>query len=338
MSVKDPSPERIFEIGEAFFKSQTLLSAVELGVFTELSDNPSTVEELEEAVGLHPRASADFLNALVSLGLLERNDGVYCNTPATDTYLDETKDSYLGERLEMANDRMYYYWGNLSDALRTGNPQNELADDDESLVESIYGSEESVRRFTGQMAANSTLAAETLSEEFPWENYQSVCDVGAAKCTVPITIARAHDHLSATGVDKAPLKPVAEEAIADAGVEDRVQFEVRDFVTDPLPQHDIYILGHILQDRGLEEKKSLLAKVYRELPPRGAVIVYGDIIDNARRENTRGLLMGLYMTLDTPTGSNYTHGDCRSWLEEAGFETTEVMDLPRSKSAVIGYK
>src|SRR5580692_8104777 len=97
-----PNPDHILQTGLAFWASKTLLSAVEMEVFTELAKRPEDLDTLSGRLGLHPRSSRDFLDALVALGFLERKDGKYSNTPATDVFLDKRKPSYIGGILEMA--------------------------------------------------------------------------------------------------------------------------------------------------------------------------------------------------------------------------------------------
>src|SRR3954453_16282323 len=104
-----PTPQAIMELGSAFWGSKTLLSAVELGLFSELAAGPLDAEALRERLGLHPRSTLDFLDALVALGMLEREDGHYRNTPATDLFLDRSKPSYVGGILEMLNERVFAY-------------------------------------------------------------------------------------------------------------------------------------------------------------------------------------------------------------------------------------
>jgi hypothetical protein len=121
------TPDAIMELGMAFWGSKTLLSAVELGVFSELAGPDGLEGEvLRERLGLHPRSVADFFDALVALGMLERQNGRYANTPATELFLDRAKPSYIGGILEMANARLFGFWGSLTEGLRTGAPQNEV--------------------------------------------------------------------------------------------------------------------------------------------------------------------------------------------------------------------
>ena len=101
------SPEHIMQVGMGFWASKTLLSAIEMELFTELAGHPQDLQALSARLGLHPRSARDFLDALVALGFLERTDGVYRNTPDTDLFLDKRKPSYVGGILEMANHRLY---------------------------------------------------------------------------------------------------------------------------------------------------------------------------------------------------------------------------------------
>src|SRR5262245_11099163 len=98
-----PNPEKIMQLGKAFWGSKCLLSAVELEVFTKLAPKPMDVESLRRACGLHPRSARDFFDALVALGMLERRGLAYANTPETGLFLDKNKPSYVGGILEMAN-------------------------------------------------------------------------------------------------------------------------------------------------------------------------------------------------------------------------------------------
>src|SRR6266545_1021298 len=133
-----PTPDHIMQVGLGFWASKTLLSAVEIEVFTELAGHSEDAEALRDRLGLHPRSARDFLDALVALGFLECREGSYSNTPATEMFLDRRKPSYLGGILEMANHRLYGFWSHLTEALRTGQLQNEARFGDTPFFEAIY--------------------------------------------------------------------------------------------------------------------------------------------------------------------------------------------------------
>ncbi|TFW56687.1 methyltransferase [Bradyrhizobium sp. MOS001] len=331
------TPNKILQLGMGFWGSKTLLSAVELGVFSALASGPSDLETLRIKIGLHRRAAPDFLDALVALKMLERDGGVYRNTPETDMFLDRAKPSYVGGMLEMANTRLYGFWGSLTEALRSGQPQNE-SKNNEDFFGAMYAKPEVLRGFLTAMSGISAGSALAIAAKFPWDHQKTFVDIGAAQGMVPATLARAHPHLRGIGFDLPQVQPVFEEFIAGMGLSDRVRFHAGNFFKDELPEADVIIMGHILHDWDLAQKKLLLAKAFAALPNGGAVIIYEALIDDDRRDNAFGLLMSLNMLVETTGGFDYTGADCSAWLREAGFTTTRVEHLVGPDSMVIGIK
>jgi hypothetical protein len=332
-----PALGHIIQTGLGFWASKTLLTAVELGVFTELAPGPMDAETLRQRLGLHARAAHDFFDALVALKFLERRHGQYSNTPDTDFYLDRNKPSYAGGILEMSNTRLYTFWGSFTEALRTGQPQNESKHGG-NLFAGIYSTPEKLEGFLAGMTGISLGAAMAIAEKFPWNDYSSFADIGAAQGAVPVQLARKHPHLHGIGYDLAQVQPVFDKYVRAHGVADRVRFQPGDFFKDLLPQADVLILGHVLHDWNLEQKRALLAKAYAALPAGGALLVYEAIIDDDRRENAFGLLMSLNMLIETPGGFDYTGRDCQGWMRDAGFHKTWVQHLVGPDSMVVGIK
>jgi hypothetical protein len=232
---------------------------------------------------------------------------------------------------------LYGFWGNFTEALRTGKPQNEASSGGD-LFESIYSTPEKLKSFLSGMTGISLAAGMAIAEKFPWDDFKSFADIGAAEGAVPVQVASLHSHLEGIGYDLPKVRPVFESYVAANGLADRVRFEPGDFFKDPLPNADVLILGHILHDWDLEQKRALLAKTYAALPAGGALIVYDAIIDDDRRQNAFGLLMSLNMLVETPGGFDYTGHDCQTWMRAAGFHKTRVEHLVGPDSMVIGIK
>lgn len=331
------TPDGIMQLGLGFWGAKTLLSAVELGLFTALAERPAGRDELQARLGLHARAAADFLDALVALGMLERPDGVYRNTPAAALYLDRARPTYLGGMLEMANARLYGFWGGLTDALRTGQPQNEARHGGDFFA-ALYADPARLEGFLKAMTGLSAPVAAAMARQFPWERHRSVIDVGCAQGGVPVTLALAHPHLTGGGFDLPAVAPVFTAHVAANGLADRLRFHSGDFLRDPLPAADVLVMGHILHDWDLAQKCQLLAKAHAALPPGGALIVYDMMIDDERRRNVAGLLMSLNMLIETPGGFDYTGADCLGWLRGAGFAEARVEALGGAYSMAVGIK
>jgi len=168
------TPDHIMELGLGFWASKTLLSAVELGLFTELARGPMSAKDVSERLNLHSRSSRDFLDALVSLRMLERNaEGLYANTSEADMFLDWTKPSYMGGMLEMANARLYPFGGSLTEALKTGRPQNE-AKSGGNFFDALYAEPERLEGFLRAMTGVSLGAATAMAQKFPWSDYPNL--------------------------------------------------------------------------------------------------------------------------------------------------------------------
>jgi hypothetical protein len=333
-----PAPDPILQIGLGFWASKTLLSAVELELFTELAKRPLPLAELQSRLGLHSRSARDFFDALVSLGFIEREDGSYRNAPVADFYLDKRKPTYIGGMLEMCNHRLYPFWGHLTEALRTGRPQNETREGNLPAFEALYADPARLKQFLRAMTGISRGTNRAIAQLFPWAKYRSFADVGTAQGDLAVQIAVNNSHLQGIGFDLPEVAPIFEEYVSENGVAGRLRFEQGDFSKVPLPSVDVITMGHVLHDWGLETKQMLIGKAYEALPEGGALIVYEAIIDDERRKNTFGLLMSLNMLIETHEGFDYTGADCCGWMKAAGFRETRVEHLVGPDSMVIGIK
>lgn len=338
----DPTPARILETGLAFWGSKLLLSAVELGLFTEFAAGPLTGAEIEARLALHPRATFDFLDALVAIGLLDRRGSGsaarYANTPETARYLDRRKPTYVGGILEMANARLYRFWADLTPALQTGQPQNEVKHSGKPMFDELYADPARLEQFMDAMSGVSLANFEAFAARFDFSPYQRMADIGGATGQLSCLVAARHPRLACVSYDLPVVTPIARRRIAAAGLSPRVAALPIDFLTEEFPAADLITMGMILHDWNLAEKKRLIAKAYRALPAGGAFVAIENIIDDERRENAFGLLMSLNMLVEFGDAFDFTGADFRSWCLEAGFSRCEILPLTGPASAAIAYK
>jgi predicted O-methyltransferase YrrM len=342
-----PSPEgldpsHIMQVGGGFWASKTLLSAVELRLFTHLGGDAMSGEEIGERLGLHPRAIYDFLDTLVALRFLERDgdggDGRYRNTAETATFLDDRRPTYIGGILEMFNARLYRFWGDLTEALQTGKPQNEVKHTGKPMFDELYSEPARLEQFMAAMSGISLGNFHVLAERFECSKYETLCDVGGATGQLSMILATHHPHLRCTSYDLPVVAPIAEKSIAAAGLSDRVAVASGDFFADPLPSADVITMGMILHDWNLDRKMQLIRSAYEALPEGGAFIVIENLIDDARRENAFGLMMSLNMLIEFGDAFDFTGSDFAGWCREAGFREVEILPLTGPASAGIAYK
>jgi len=330
------------QVGMGFFASKTLLSAVELELFTKLAMQPMAGKEIAAALQLNPRAIPDFPDALVALKFLRREgdgpDARYSNTPESAFFLDRKSPGYIGGILEMANARLYRFWADLTEALKTGMPQNETKHSGEPMFVKLYADPARLEQFMNAMSGVSAGNYRKLARKFDFSGFKTLCDVGGATGQLSCMVAAANPHMRCTSFDLPKVVPIATRKIQQAGLTDRVTAVGGDFFADPLPKADIITMGMILHDWNLEKKQALIRKAYDALPPGGAFVVIEALIDDARRENAFGLMMSLNMLIEFGDAFDYSGADFVGWCREVGFRNFRIIPLTGPSSAAVAYK
>jgi hypothetical protein len=341
-SQKQLEPTKIVEVGYGFLRSKVLLAAIGMELFTVLSRKSMTGAELGKALGLHERAISDFLDALVALGFLERDgngsDARYRNGDEAAVFLDKNDERYIGGIFEMFDARLYRFWADLEEGLRTGKPQNEVKHSGRTIFEELYSDPAKLEQFMSAMRGVSAPNFAAFAEKFDFGKYQTLCDVGGASGLLSICVARANPHMKCVSFDLPVVEPIAQRAIAEAGLADRIDTAAGDFFANPLPRADVITMGMILHDWNLEKKMHLIRAAYDALPKGGAFVVIESLIDDERRTNAHGLLMSLNMLIEFGDAFDYSGADFAGWCDEVGFERCDVMHLAGNSSAAIAYK
>jgi hypothetical protein len=332
-------PQKILETGMSFWASRVVLTAVEFGVFTELAKGPLSEQELMDRLGWHPRATRPFLGALVDMGLLRRNRaGRYANSRRAALFLDRAKTSYIGGLMELSSSRLYDLWSGLGRLLRTGTPEAEEEQGESEFFSSLYRDPAALRDFLAGMTGISTGEAMLIAARFPWTDFRTFADVGAAQGALPVRVALTHPHLNGISYDLPPVGPIFEEYVASFALGDRIRFVPGDMNDGPLPSADVICFGHLLHGYGETKRRELVAKAYAALPPGGALLVYDAMTDPGRGNNMTSFLSSLNIMLETRDGFEATTAQCVGWLREAGFVQVETRHLIGPTSMVYGRK
>jgi hypothetical protein len=342
-----PDPSKIMQIGLGYWLSKALLAAVKYRVFTLLAGTKLSGKEIKQKLSLKAtdRHVYDWLDTLVSVGFLNR-DGVmdtaaYSNSIDTETFLDRNKPSYIGGILEMGNNRLYRFWGDLEEGLLTGKQQNEGkegGDSNMAFFTDLYKDPEKLQEFMDAMTGIQLGNFIMLCKKFDFGQYKTLLDLGGADGTLTIHVCQQYPNIRCTCFDMPPVEPIAKKKIAKAGLSDRIQFIGGDFLKDQLPKADIVTMGNILHGMEEETKQELVNKVYSLLPSGGAMMTIENIIDDDRRQNTFGMLMSLNMLIENGDAFDYMPSDFNRWAGKAGFKKTEIVPLAGPTSAAVAYK
>ena len=339
---KQIDPSRIMQVGMGFWASKVVLTAINMHLFTLLSSDKLSAQQIGTKLGLHKRSLYDFLDALVALGFLQRTGfkegAIYGNAEDADLFLDKNKPSYVGGILEMCNNRLFTFWNDLEEGLKTGEPQNESKRGGKSVFEEIYSDKEKTCEFLSAMAGIQMGNFIAFSQSFDFSPYKTLCDIGGAGGNLSSQIVLNNDHMQCTTLDLAPASQVATENIRQMDLSDRVAVRTGDFFKDDFPKADVITMGNILHDWGIEDKKRLIKKAYDALPEGGSLVIIENIIDDERKENVFALLMSLNMLIETEEGFDFSGRDFEQWAKECGFKETSVMPLTGPSSAAIAVK
>lgn len=344
-SVAEPTPEHIMQIGLGFWPSKTLLAAVNFQLFSILAEKEKlSASQIKSTLNLKctDRHVYDFLDTLTSLGFLQREGlletAVYSNGADTDVFLDKKKPGYIGGILEMANNRLYPFWGDLESGLLTGQPQNETKHNEGDTFAKLYESPERLREFIHAMTGIQMGNFIAFARKFDFSKFRTLTDAGGAGAMLSLMVAKHHPHMQCSSFDLPPVAPIAQENIDHFSLPARVKTVNGDFFKDSLPKADIVTMGNILHDWDEERKLVLIKRAYDALPAGGAFIAIENVIDEQRKDNTFGLMMSLNMLIETGKGFDYTFSDFTKWAIATGFKSTAIMPLTGPTSAAIAYK
>lgn len=336
------NPTKIMEVGMAFWPSKVLLTATNFGLFTMLAEGGLSGREIGARLGLHERGLYDFLDTLVALGFLTREGiketSVYRNAADADLFLDKNKPTYMGGLLEMCNNRIFRFWADLEEGLKTGKPQNEVKTGAKPVFEMLYEDPAKMREFIMAMGGIQMGNFAMFANAFDFSGYKTHCDVGGSGAHLSSQIAMNNPHMNCTSFDLPVVNPVAKEILAGFGLTDRVALVDGDFFKDPLPNADVITMGNILHDWGKSDKQILIKKAFDALPEGGSFVVIENIIDDNRSKNAFGLMMSLNMLMETDAGYDFSGADFNELAKEAGFRETRVMPLTGPSSAAIAVK
>lgn len=339
-----PTPENIMKIGTGFWASKILLSAVKFQIFTTLAEKKAmSAIELKSHLGFKStdRNVFDYLDALTTFGFLKREGlletAKYSNSADTDFFLDKKKPSYIGGILEMMNNRLYNFWGNLEEGLLTGLPQNETKKGG-NMFEALYSDADRLKEFIHAMSGIQMGNFMAFSQAFDFSKYKTLVDVGGSAGLLSLMVAKHHAHMNCTTWDLPPVEPIANATIQKFQLSGRVKTANGDFFKDAIPNADVVVMGNILHDWDEETKLMLMQKAFEALPDGGAFVAIEGIIDDERNKNVFGLMMSLNMLIETGKGFDYTFADFNKWANKVGFKSTSLIPLAGPSSAAIAYK
>ena len=323
------SPQGILEPAWAFQRSRVLLTAHELNLFTVLGDGSKTSGEVARALRTDERATDRLMNALCSMGLLEKEDGRFSNAPLASRFLVEGRPDYLAGLMHMVH--LWETWSTLTQAVRQGR----------SVADRTAGVNERgadwLRAFIAAMHWRACQHAPGVVGLLDLSGVSRVLDVGAGSGAYAMAFVRVRDGITATAFDLPNVIPLTQEYIKQIGLQEMVKTVVGDYNVDPLGSgYDLVFLSAIIHSSSPSQNHVLIRKAAEALTRHGQVVVQDFIVDEDRTGPPFAALFALNMLVGTEAGDTYTTSEIRQWMEEAGLRHVVRKDTPFGTSLIIG--
>jgi SAM-dependent methyltransferase len=314
---REVSPEPIMQIAAGFMAAKHLFAASELGVFETLADSPATLDALAARTGLTRRAARISADAMVALGLLERDGEHYRNGPAAAHYLTGRHPGDLRPLLRFWDRISYPTWESLATALVSGPPQEvfDLDDDQQAIV-------------SAGIEAATTAPAHALIDVVDFSTRRRLLDVGGGTGSWSIATLRRHPHLRGAVVELPAVAELARTRIAEAGLADRLAVVAADAFADDLPgDHDAILVANLVHYRSPADNTTLLRRI-RAAAPAGARLLLADMwTDRMHTRPVRAALLAGEYAVHMRDGDVYSVAEVRNWLPAAGWRFVEHVPL-----------
>jgi predicted O-methyltransferase YrrM len=325
-----PSLE-LLELANAYQRSKTLFALVELQLPTLLARGPLKLEEIAAALHFHPLAARSFLNACVTLGLVEHSGEEYRNSTLSETFLVRGKASYLGDQFGSYDRTGYPLWANLVENLRRWQPG---ATDDE-----LPPADDQGERGMRDRHHLSLLVGHALAQAFDFSVYQRMLDLGGGTGAMSLSICALHDKLRSLVLELPQVAGLAREYVAESDLRERIEIVEGNFKTDELPSSfDLALLANLLSVASEETNRKLFRRIYERLPDGGAIIISGYILDD---DGDASWIPSLFCLQDINWQAPDVERDVatyRGWLEAAGFVEIEHQSFCPPTSLLTGRK
>lgn len=272
----DPQFASLLALPYAAVKWELLKTAIQLNIFDCLS-MPVTSDDVASVLATHPSNTECFLDALVALGCLSKSHGLYGNTFVAERYLTRGKETSLGDCLLFLdgwNEPVFH--GGMLRLVKDGPPppQNMA---DESLWET--GARVSInlsRVGRAQMLASYISAL----PEFP--TFTKMLDLGAGPGVMGIAVAAAHPSLQCVLFDRPAVAGVADEVIAEYGMEGRVETLRGDYMNDPIGDGYDLIMANFTLHFCRDRLDAVVTKIYDAINPGGIFLVTAGGLTNEK--------------------------------------------------------
>lgn len=304
----------------AYRSAKILLTAARLDLFTVLGPRARTLKEVCAALKIKARPTEIFLDALVALGFLRKNNGAYGDTPRASRFLVRGKPDYCGPILKF-QDMLWPAWGELEQVLRRGSPRK-------GLGHWMKRSPGFTKEYIHCMIRISQQPAREVAELLVRPQDERLLDVGAGPGTFSLAMLERNPRLQATLLDLPGTLRITRDFVRRHSARDRVNLLAGDYHALHLAPNsfDIILLSHMTHNEGIAFSRKVLAQCAAALRPGGRIAVHDFMIEEDDGAQLFPALFSVHMMMFTKEGAVYRAEQYKSWMREAGL--TDIRQAP----------
>lgn len=323
------TPQEIREQFTSFQNSRILLTAFELGIFTEIEKGEQSSEEVAKSIKTDYRATDRLMNALVVLGYLHKEKNSFSNKHFVSKYLVKGNADFISGFYH--SNHMWDSWTSMTDVIRNGKP---------SYDPSIKGKKGNwLESFIEAMHNRAKMQTKVSIDAIDLTNVETVLDIGGGSGAFSMEFIRKKGSIEATVFDLPNVIPITQKYINKEGFSENITTYNGDYTCDNLPKgFDLIFLSAIIHANSYEENSLLINKCSESLNSGGQIVVQDYIMNDDRTEPKRGAIFALNMLLGTQGGDTYTENEIRGWMSDAGLSGFKRNNMPFGADQVIGFK
>jgi len=323
------NPNTIREFAASFQKSRILLSGFELDIFTAIAESGSSNDQIAKHLLLDEHACERLLNALVSLGFLDKKNSLFFNTTESFTFLSKKSPDYLGGL--MHSNHLWNTWSNLTQVVKTGisaHPSEINVRGEEWLFSFISAMHDRAKKQAPQQLKNIDLAG-----------VLSALDVGGGSGAYSMEFVSKKTDIEATVFDLPNVIPITKKFLDKEGFSDKIKTHSGDYTTDNLPKgFDLVFMSAIIHSNPLEINRDLIKKCFDSLNKKGRIIIQDWIMNNDRTQPLAGAVFAINMLVGTEAGDCFTEEEVTGMLIGAGFKNISKIEFESGLSQIIAHK
>ncbi|MBI9077108.1 MAG: methyltransferase domain-containing protein [Desulfatibacillum sp.] len=305
-------------------KWELLKTALELDVFRHLEE-PVSANDLAAKLSAHPQNTELMLNALATLGCLNKSNGLFEMTPLARAYFNPSSELYIGPILlfsENWNKPMLN--GGMKDLICNGPKPVENIGGEEIWEQGARASINHARCGRAQEIAACVAALPEFGA------FKRMLDMGGGPGMVAVAVAAAHPSMTGVIIEQPAVCRVARELIAEYGMESRISTVSGDYMEDPLDENYDFVMANYTLNFYRHRLDELMSKVYKAINPGGVFLVTSDGLSKEKTAPSLSVITWLSTALQGMDMS-FERGFVADAMIRAGFESTQstmVWDLP----------